>query len=169
MQMTSFKSAAEEIHDICLFHAALFIVGLAFTLAPQRSLKPTGPCADLLYAHYKLIVYRTVFFVFATFGAAVIMISGHVKRRVPDAGLQDVAATTTRALLRVHAALGCLLSAAATVLSMVAFIFLIQAKTGAWHCLPAAVCYSVVATYVVIACLMVMVYYHIVWQIAVAN
>jgi len=135
---SAFQKAAEELYDLCMYHAGLFIVGLALTMAPQKALKPTtGPCAEYLYIHYELVVRLTFFFVFATFCTAAI--TSHVKRRVPDAGLQGVATARVRALLRLNAALGCVLSAAASALSTAACTFPVQVKTGAWQCLPTPV------------------------------
>lgn len=164
---SAFQMAVEELYDLSLFHAALFIVGVAFTMAPQKALKPTGPCADHLYVHYELVVRLSFFSAFATFCAAAI--TSHVKRRVPDAGLQGVATVRARALLRLNAALGCVLSVAASVLSVAAFTFLVQAKTGAWQCLPAAVRSGIYVTYVVIVYVLSTVYYHTGRPILLAN
>jgi hypothetical protein len=46
----------EELYDLILFHVALFIVGLALTMAPQKSLKLSCPCGEKLFIHYELVV-----------------------------------------------------------------------------------------------------------------
>lgn len=154
---SAFQKAAEELYNLSFFHAALFMFGLALTMAPQKSLKPSGPCGEKLFIHYELVVRLSFFFVFATFCTAAI--TSHVKSRVPDGGLQGVS-TRTRLLLRVNAALGCVLSAAASVLAVASYTYLLQAKTGLFQCLPAEVRTGVYVTYVVVTYVVVTVYYH---------
>ncbi|KAG0512718.1 hypothetical protein BDA96_10G038100 [Sorghum bicolor] len=133
---SAFQKAAEELYDLCMYHAGLFIVGLALTMAPQKALKPTTA------------------------------ITSHVKRRVPDAGLQGVATARVRALLRLNAALGCVLSAAASALSTAACTFPVQVKTVPSD---AGALRGIYVTYVVIIYVMATVYYHTGRSILLAN
>jgi hypothetical protein len=153
-----FRRTVEELLSVNLAQAALFLFGPGLTVVPQKALEPEGYCRSRMYEHYEAVVSFSYFLVFTTFASSVM--GGYVKTRVPDAadgGLQSLAPKRRKVLL-VFAAVAGFLNLAASVLALVTYSFVLQAKLGLFECLPAATRFGVYVTYLVVGSVLAVTY-----------